>query len=166
MFGQTMEQHLEEVGRRLFVKITEQLRLEIENVTEEDCLEYVKQVVFHRTFEGYMLEKQTIYEQIQTRIGLPLMPAPDEWDRKYNVDFYIEVKSKYIGIQVKPISYKDFDHMGSWKEWMHESHKAFEEKWGGKVFVVFSVRQGGRKVVANTEVFEEIEGEIRRILSS
>lgn len=128
MFGQTMEQHLEEVGRRLFVKITEQLRLEIENVTEEDCLEYVKQVVFHRTFEGYMLEKQTIYEQIQTRIGLPLMPAPDEWDRKYNVDFYIEVKSKYIGIQVKPISYKDFDHMGSWKEWMHESHKAFEEK--------------------------------------
>ena len=27
-------------------------------------------------------------------------PAPDEWDRLYNVDFSIQVKDKYVGIQI------------------------------------------------------------------
>lgn len=33
-FGSTMEEHLEEVGRRLFAKISEQLRAEVEEITE------------------------------------------------------------------------------------------------------------------------------------
>jgi hypothetical protein len=29
---------------------------------------------------------------------------PDEWDRLYNVDFYIQVGGKYIGLQIRPIT--------------------------------------------------------------
>ncbi|MDI7252773.1 MAG: MjaI family restriction endonuclease, partial [Actinomycetota bacterium] len=28
-----------------------------------------------------------------------------EWDRRYNVDFFIRVGEKFIGIQVKPAGY-------------------------------------------------------------
>jgi hypothetical protein len=31
-------------------------------------------------------------------------PASDEWDRLFNVDFFIKIKDKYIGIQIKPIN--------------------------------------------------------------
>ncbi len=39
-------------------------------------------------------------------MGVEIKPAPDEWDRLYNVDFYIQVGEKYIGLQIKPISYE------------------------------------------------------------
>jgi hypothetical protein len=35
-------------------------------------------------------------------------PAPDEWDRLYNVDFSIEVNGKYIGIQIKPVTQEGY----------------------------------------------------------
>jgi len=31
-------------------------------------------------------------------------PAPDEWDRLFNVDFFICVNGKYIGLQIKPVN--------------------------------------------------------------
>ncbi len=39
----------------------------------------------------------------------------------------------------------------------------FKEKYGGKVFIVFSSRSGSKKVVRNKEVIEEIKDEIERI---
>ena len=33
-----------------------------------------------------------------------ILPAPDAWDRGYNVDYYIPVEERSIGIQVKPIT--------------------------------------------------------------
>jgi hypothetical protein len=50
-------------------------------------LDYVHDVVIRRTFEGYVTEKKTIYEQLEERLGVEILPAPDEWDRRYNVDF-------------------------------------------------------------------------------
>jgi hypothetical protein len=35
-----MQEHLQEVGRRLYAKISEQLKAEVEAVTEEDCINY------------------------------------------------------------------------------------------------------------------------------
>jgi len=163
MMGQTMEEHLEEVGRRLYAKISEVLRFEVEAITESDCIDFVKDVVFRRTFEGYVLEKRTIYEQIRAKINREVKPAPDEWDRGYNVDFYIQIGSKYIGIQIKPISYRRFVENEKWHEWMRESHQRFEKEKGGKVFVVFSTKEGEKRVIVNQEVLSEIEEEIRRI---
>ena len=73
-------------------------------VTEADCINYMYNLVINRTFDGYMTEIQTIYGQLQQLVGVEIKPAPDEWDRGYNVDFFIEVNGKYIGLQIKPAS--------------------------------------------------------------
>lgn len=163
LLGETMEQHLAEVGRRLYAKISEQLLAEVRAVTEEDCIQYVQDVVFRRTFEGYLTEKQTVYEQLEQQLGVKLEPAPDEWDRAYNVDFYIPVGQAAIGIQIKPTTYSHTPEPHKWREWMQESHRRFEEEQGGQVFIVFSVKLGEKKVIANPEVIDEIRAEIARL---
>lgn len=97
---------------------------------------------------------------------MALEPAPDEWDRKYNVDFYISVGEAKIGIQIKPTTYEQTPEPPKWRQWMHESHKRFEIEQGGKVFIVFSVRQGERKEIANPEVVDEILKEIENLQRS
>lgn len=163
MLGETMEEHLQEIGRRLYIKISEQLHAEIEAITEEDCIRYVREVVIHRTFEGYQNEKQTVYERLEQRLGVKLEPAPGEWDRSYNIDFYIPIGERAIGIQIKPITYAQTPEIHKWREWMRESHKRFEKERGGRVFIVFSVKRGNAKEIANPEVIEEIQQEIERL---
>jgi len=87
----------------------------------------------------------------------------DEWDRIYNVDFYIEIKSKFIGLQIKPISYSQTPEIHKWKEWLSRTHKNFEKKFGGKVFTIFSIKKGDRKDIYNKEVIGEIKSEIERL---
>jgi len=167
MFGKDMLDHLTEIGRRLYAKISEQLKAEVESVTEEDCIAYVREVVINRTYEGYITEKQTVYEQLEQVLGVRLCPAPDEWDRRYNVDFYIPVRDKAIGIQIKPITYAQTPEVHKWQEWMRESHEKFEREQGGKVFIVFSVTEkSGAKRIFNTEVIDEIRAELRRLQGS
>jgi hypothetical protein len=162
-FGETMEEHLQEVGRRLYVKISEQLRAEIDDITEDDCIRYVHEVVINRTYEGYQTEKRTVYEQLESRLGVKLEAAPDEWDRKYNVDFYIPVGNKAIGIQIKPTTYEQTPEPHKWREWMQKSHERFKKDQGGQVFIVFSVKKGKAKEIANPEIMDEIKQEIARL---
>ncbi len=39
---------------------------------------------------------QSMNGQLQNHLNVTIKPAPDEWDRLYNVDFFIEINSKYI----------------------------------------------------------------------
>jgi hypothetical protein len=163
MLGSTMREHLEEVGRRLFVKISEQLRAEVDAITEEDCIEYVRDVVIRRTYEGYLTEKRTVYEQLEQALGVKLHPAPDEWDRRYNVDFFIPIANRCIGIQIKPVTYSQTPELHKWQEWMRRSHQRFESEQGGKAFIVFSVTEkGGRKHILNEDIVDQIRDELRR----
>jgi len=164
MFGKDMFEHLSEIGRRLYAKISEQLKAEVEAITEDDCIGYVREVVINRTYEGYITEKRTVYEQLEQDLGIKLRTAPDEWDRRYNVDFYIPVGDKAIGIQIKPITYAQTPEVHKWREWMRESHEKFEREQGGKVFIVFSVTEkSGAKRIFNTEVVDEIRAELKRL---
>ncbi len=166
MLGSSMEAHLEEVGRRLYAKISEQLRAEVDAITEEDCIKYVRNVVIRRTYEGYLTEKRTIYEQLEQILGVKLNPAPDEWDRRYHVDFFIALADKFIGIQIKPVTYNQAPELHKWREWMKRSHQRFESEQGGKVFIVFSVTgKDGKKHILNKEVIDQICAEIRRLTS-
>lgn len=162
-FGETMKEHLQEVGRRLYAKISEQLRAEIDDITEEDCIRYVREVVINRTYEGYQTEKRTVYEQLESQLGVKLEPAPDEWDRIYQVDFYIPVGEKAIGIQIKPTTYEQTPEPHKWREWMQKSHERFKKDQGGQVFIVFSVKKGKAKEIANHEIVDEIKQEIERL---
>jgi len=158
------KQHIEDLGRKLYVKITEVITSEVEEVTEEDCIQYMVQLVIDRTFDGYTTEIRTVYGQLQNLLGVKIEPAPDEWDRLFNVDFFIKIKDKYIGIQIKPASgVSHIPEIFKERSQQAETHKKFTEKYGGKVFYVISIKEGTNKVIQNKEVIEEILAEIKRL---
>lgn len=158
------EAQIEELGKKLYVKITEVIQAEVADVTEQDCIDYMKQLVIDRTFDGYMTEIQTIYGQLQSIIRMKIEPAPDEWDRLFNVDFFIEVNGKYIGLQIKPINNRlQIPEIHKEYALQAETHKKFSAKYGGKVFYIFSEKFNGRKVIVNDEVIEQIKEEISRL---
>ncbi|OGQ11804.1 MAG: MjaI family restriction endonuclease [Deltaproteobacteria bacterium RBG_19FT_COMBO_46_12] len=159
-------EHLESIGRRLYVKVTEVCRAEIENITEDDCVDFVINLVINRTYDGYQSEIQTIYGQLEQALGVKIEPAPDEWDRGYNVDFFIKVKEKYIGLQIKPGGYAYITQIINEFEFQRNTHDKFAAKYGGKVFYVISMKEGKKRIIYNPEIIEEIRKEIERLKRS
>ena len=160
------KKHLEDLGRKLFVKITEVIQAEVEEITEQDCIDYMVQLVIDRTFDGYMTEIKTIYGQLERELQVKIEPAPDEWDRLYNVDFFIKVKDKFIGIQIKPINQGiQLPQIFKEKDLQLKTHEKFTKQYGGKVFYVFSSKMGERKEIRNNEVIDDIRQEIVRLES-
>lgn len=144
--------YLEELGHKLFVKVTEVLAKEVEEITLEDCVTYIRNLVINRTFDGFLREKQTVYSMLEKQLDVKLIPAPDEMDRRFNVDFYIPIQNQkkeelYIGIQIKPLTFESFPQDYNWKKWISEGHEKFREKYGGNVFIVFSDGAKNRKEI-------------------
>lgn len=158
------KEHIEELGKKLYVKITEVIQSEVADVTEQDCIDYMMQLVIDRTFDGYMTEIQTIYGQLQNILKIPIQPAPDEWDRLFNIDFFIQIGEKFIGLQIKPVN-SGIQLPEIFKEYslQAETHKKFTEVFGGKVFYLFSAKVGEKKEIQNKEVIDEIKQEIIRL---
>ena len=157
--------HLEDLGRRLYVKVTEVCQAEIDSVSEEDCIGFIVGLVINRTYDGYQSEIQTIYGQLEQALDIKVEPAPDKWDRLYNVDFFIRVGDAYIGLQIKPAGYAYIPQIINERELQKKTHEKFAQQYGGHVFYVISVKDGDKKVIHNPEVIEEIAAEIRRLES-
>ncbi len=157
------KQHLEELGKRLYIKITEVCQAEIENMNEQDCIDFITKLVINRTFDGYQSEIQTVYGQLQQKLSIEIEPAPDEWDRGYNIDFYIKVKDKYIGLQIKPAGYAYIPQIINEFGFQKRTHEKFTSKYGGKVFYIISITEGKKKIIHNPEVIEEIRKEIKKL---
>ena len=86
-------EYITNIGKTVYVKLSEVVQNELESVTEEECIDYAYNLVLNRTYEGYIGEIQTIYGQLEKILNLKIHPAPDEWDRLYNVDFFIKINS-------------------------------------------------------------------------
>ena len=158
------KEHIEELGKRLHVKVSEVVLAEVGQITEEDCINYLLNLVINRTYDGYVNEIQSIYGQLQAEIEEKIEPAPDEWDRLYNVDFFIKVNDKYIGLQIKPVSgVSHIPQIYKERAIQEKTHKKFTEKFSGKVFYIFSIKKGGQKEIVNKEVIDEIKKEIERL---
>lgn len=160
------EEHIIELGKKLFIKITEIIQLEVSDLTEQDCIDYMVQLVIDRTYDGYTTEIQTVYGQLEKKLGVKIESAPDEWDRLFNVDFFIKMGEKYIGLQIKPEK-TGFQLQEIFKEYalQEDTHKKFTEVFGEKVFYVYSAKVGDKKQIINTEVIDEISQEINRLNS-
>jgi hypothetical protein len=63
---------------------------------DHNSIDYAYNLVLNRTYEGYRAEIDTIYGQLESIVNHKIEPAPDEWDRIYGVDFYIQVDDKNI----------------------------------------------------------------------
>ncbi|GIX42788.1 MAG: hypothetical protein KatS3mg129_2521 [Leptospiraceae bacterium] len=158
-------EYIQELGKKLYIKITEVIQSEIEDIEEVDCVQYLYNLLINRTFQGYKTEINTIYGLLKNELDVEIKPAPDKWDRIFNVDFYIKIKEFYIGLQIKPISYNQMNQAYNWQEWLKNSHKKFQEKYKGKVFIIFSIKRDGKKEIANPEIINDIKKEIQRLKS-
>jgi len=153
-----------ELGKRLFIKISEVVQAELDDITEQDCIEYLINLVISRTFDGYMTEIETIYGQLSNAIGIKIEPAPDEWDRLFNVDFYIKINEKYIGIQIKPVNEGiQLPELFKERAIQEKTHLKFTEVFGGKVFYIFSSKINGKKEIVNKDILDEIKNEVERL---
>ena len=161
------KEHIDELGQKLYIKITEVIASEVESITEEDCINYIHNMVINRTFDGYITEIKTIYGQLQIELDdleIKIEPAPDKWDRLYNVDFFIKINSKYIGLQIKPISnVSHIPEIYKEKNIQEKTHNEFTNKYGGKVFYIYSIKEGNKKRIYNKDVIDEIRNEIIKL---
>jgi len=157
------KEYIENLGKKLFQQLTVVVKSEFESINEEECIDYIFNLVLNRTYEGYQDEIQTIYGELQKILDVEIKPAPDEWDRIYNVDYFIKIKDKYIGLQIKPISSGMSLNDYQWYTIQEISHQKFKEKFGGSVFFIFSVKSGDKKVIENKEIIEEIREEIKKL---
>lgn len=158
---------IRELGERLYEKIAEVVTSEwheaFNALTKEDCYNHIHKLIINHAFDGYRTEIETIYGQLEGAIGMKIKPAPDNWDRTYNVDFYIQIEERYIGIQIKPINSGQSLNHYQWIEMHKVNHEKFEKKFGGKVFFVYSTKVEGKKRIYNVEVIDQIQTEIERL---
>ena len=160
---QITREYIEELGKKLYIKLTEVVQSELADITEEECIDYAYNLVINRTYDGYRTEIQTIYGYLEKELNIKINSAPDEWDRSYSVDFYIKIKDEiYIGLQIKPVSGKPIDFYQI-QNFHKTNHTKFSNKYKGKVFFVFSETVGGTKKIKNLEVIDEIKEEIERL---
>lgn len=158
-------EYIEELGKRLFLEISETLKSELNSICERECIDYMHNLVLNRTYEGYRSEIEVIYGELEEILGVDIKQAPDEWDRLFTVDYFIEVRGKFIGLQIKPIEAGIALDDYKWSGIQKETHEKFTKQFGGKVFFIYSVKQGDKKVIYNNEVIKEIKEEIDRLSS-
>jgi len=130
---------LVELGERLYIKITE---------------------IVIRTFDGFYREKSVVTGTLEKKfLDVRFVESEPELDHAGDVDYLGYVGNKAFGIQIKPVTAKANFGNYSPSERMRASFREFELKYGGKVFITFSVDDE----VKNIEVLEEIEKEIFRL---
>jgi len=83
-----------------------------------------------------------------------------ELDHAGDIDYIAKIGDKAIGIQIKPITASANFGSYSLTERMKVSFESFKERYGGNVFIVFSL--DGE--IANKEVIEQIRHEISQML--
>ncbi len=156
-------EYIENLGKELYIKISENVENELQQITEEECISYIYNLVINRTYDGYYTEITTIYGQLEKILEVKIYSAPQEWDTGYSVDFYVKIKKDiYIGLQIKPVSGRNIDFYNV-SEFHKKNHENFTNKYKGKVFFVYSDKVNGKKQIRNKEVIDEIKVEIERL---
>lgn len=155
---------LNELGERLYDKITEVVIPEWEEafnqLTKQDCIDYIYNLTINRTYDGYLREKSVINDGLAKLFPeLTFEETDPELDHAGDIDYIAKIGDKAIGIQIKPITAKANFGSYSLTERMKASFADFTEKFGGKVFIVFSLD----KEIANKEVIDEIRKEVERL---
>lgn len=157
---QITREYITNLGQTLYIKLSEVVQNELEQITEEECIDYAYNLVLNRTYEGYRTEIETIYGQLEGAIGRKIEPAPDNWDRTYSVDFFVTINNMHLGIQIKPIASGQALNQYQWIEMHKVNHERFQKEFGGKVFFVYSVKTTAGKKIYNIEVIDQIRTEI------
>lgn len=155
---------LEELGERLYNKIQEFVIPEWEEafrqLTLQDCIDYVYYVTINRTYDGYIREKSVVNDNLAKIFKDVIFEESNpELDHAGDIDYVAKVGKYQFGIQIKPVTANANFGGYSLSERMKASFDDFTEKYGGKVFIVFSQKE----VIANKDVIDQIAAEIERL---
>ena len=155
---------LVELGERLYTKITTFVIPEWEEafktLTLQDCIDYIYNLTINRTYDGFIREKSVVNDGLAKIFpNLVFEESDPELDHAGDIDYIAKVGDKAIGIQIKPVTANANFGGYSLSERMKASFQNFTEQFGGKVFIVYSLKG----VIANKEVIKDIETEIRRL---
>jgi len=157
---------LEELGERLYVKIKEIVIPEwqeaFNQLTLQDCIDYIFNLTINRTYDGFNREKSVVTDNLEKEFPeVKFVESEPELDHAGDIDYLGYVGDKAFGIQIKPVTARANFGNYSPSERMKASFRDFERKYGGKVFIIFSIDDE----IKNTEVLKEIQAEIRRLQS-
>ena len=155
---------LRELGERLYEKITEVVIPEWEaafnQLTLQDCIDYIYNLTINRTFDGFIREKSVVNDGLAKLFPDIIFEESDpELDHAGDIDYVAKVDNRAFGIQIKPVTANANFGNYSPTERMKNSFTEFEEQYGGKVFIVFSL--DGE--IGNKEVIDQIQQEIDRL---
>lgn len=158
------KESLEELGERLFVKIKEIVIPEwteaFNQLTHQDCVEYIFNLTINRTFDGFLREKSVVEDNLaKTFPNIRFEESDPELDHAGDIDYLGWVGQKAFGIQIKPVTAKANFGNYSATERMKASFTDFTNQFGGQVFVVFSIDDN----LKNEEVVDQIAIEIKRL---
>lgn len=158
------KESLEELGERLYVKITEIVIPEwteaFNQLTKQDCVDYIINLTINRTYDGFLREKSVVEDNLAKIFPEVRFEESDpELDHAGDIDYLGWVGDKAFGIQIKPVTATANFGNYSATERMKASFKTFSEQYHGKVFVLFSVKED----ISNIAVIEEIRAEIDRL---
>jgi hypothetical protein len=159
------KESLQELGERLYEKITEvvipEWQAAFAQLTLQDCLDYIHNLTINRTFDGFVREKSVVNDGLAKIFTDVVFEESDsELDHAGDIDYIAKVGDKAFGIQIKPVTARSNFGNYSATERMRASFADFERRFGGKVFVVFSL--DGE--IGNKEVIAEIQDEIERLI--
>ena len=155
---------IQELGERLYVKITEivipEWHAAFSQLTLQDCIDYIYNLTINRTYDGFNREKSVVTSELAKAFpDIEFVESEPELDHAGDIDYIAYVGDKAFGIQIKPVTAKANFGNYSPSERMKASFREFERKYGGKVFVIFSVNDE----IVNKEVLKEISAEIDRL---
>lgn len=155
---------LKELGERLYVKITEIVIPEwqeaFNKLTLQDCMDYVHNLTINRTYDGFYREKSVVTDNLAKEFpDVRFVESDPQLDHAGDIDYLGYIAEKAFGIQIKPVTAKANFGNYSPSERMKTSFREFGQKYGGKVFIVFSVDDE----IKNKEVIDEIRKEIQRL---
>ncbi len=155
---------LTELGERLYEKIQTFVipdwQEAFSQLTLQDCIDYIYNLTINRTYDGYIREKSVVNDGLAKKFpNVAFKESDPELDHAGDIDYVAEVRSYQFGIQIKPVTANANFGGYSLSERMKASFNDFTEKYGGKVFIVYS--QKGE--IANTEVIDSIREEIERL---
>lgn len=158
----SMKNSKKELGERLYVKIKEIVIPEwteaFNQLTLQDCIDYIHNLTINRTFDGFIRKKSVIEDNLaKTFPNVKFEESDPELDHAGDIDYLGWVGEKAFGIQIKPVTAKSNFGNYSATERMKASFDDFINKFGGQVFVVFSIDDK----IRNEEVIEQIAQEIK-----
>lgn len=152
------------IGQELSRKLRDVLIHELESITEEDCITYMRELLLQKTFEGHRTRFYTLRQQILDRTGKLFNFLPEhreDWRfRDHRIDYYHHdaTKDLLIGLKACPDSMRMSQNMFARQalEEIEATHRQLSDKAAGHFYILYFHGTSEHCTIENPEILDEI----------